>query len=361
MKHIDNEIIALLQRKTSDGTTMTAKQICNQLHSKYSLRTIQHHLKILAAPEGAQEVISSVGPYNAINYNINAEAVSHIHGEQMTVEERNLLHSMLEEFQCDKNLENTARSLQKKLLAFTDAKGEHFLDFPSNDNPTLFKSPTPNQELIVRHGLPRITQEQTEENLKQIFTCIRQNTVCDILYNQSVKEQKKTIECLPILIFKADDGYYISVIKTQDNSYRQLTAGQIVSITERPEISYEVPQDIDIHAQTKDPFGFILDHEEFEAVIRLDDWQGWYAAQIDWPKGCSIAYEETNTYLLKVRTRSEWGLCNWLYKQVWAAEVLEPAWLKQKMIYDFKWALRIYKSGILNKKTYYTKTGKIRK
>ena len=75
--------------------------------------------------------------------------------------------------------------------------------------------------------------------------------------------------------------------------------------------------------------------EEFDAVVRLNEWQGLYEKEKLWPDSVSIE-KDGDSYLFKVRTIGAYWLKKWVLSLGMEAELLEPKWLRDEIREDIK-------------------------
>ena len=87
---------------------------------------------------------------------------------------------------------------------------------------------------------------------------------------------------------------------------------------------------IDIEKALSDPFGIVRGEEEFDAVVKLSDWQGYYEKEKLWPDIVRIERED-DYWLFKVRTCGAYWLKRWVMSLGKEAELLEPEWLRDEI------------------------------
>ena len=74
----------------------------------------------------------------------------------------------------------------------------------------------------------------------------------------------------------------------------------------------------------------------------MDSWQGWYEAQRNWPSSVSFTKQEDGSYIMKLKTRHEFGLIQWILKQGSSATVIEPAELRDYIKNEIVTAIKNY-------------------
>ena len=88
--------------------------------------------------------------------------------------------------------------------------------------------------------------------------------------------------------------------------------------------------DVDIEKALSDPFGIVRKTEEFDAVVKLSDGQGYYEKEKHWPDNVKIEREDDH-WLYKVRTCGAYWLKRWVMSLGKEAELLEPEWLRNEI------------------------------
>lgn len=109
---------------------------------------------------------------------------------------------------------------------------------------------------------------------------------------------------------------------------------KVESMLIKKDIPYPTPN-VDIEKALSDPFGIIREQEEFDAVVRLNEWQGLYEKEKLWPDSVSIE-KDGDSYLFKVRTIGAYWLKKWVLSLGMEAELLEPKWLRDEIREDIK-------------------------
>lgn len=94
-------------------------------------------------------------------------------------------------------------------------------------------------------------------------------------------------------------------------------------------VPYPKP-DVDIEKALSDPFGIVREDEEFDAVVKLNYWQGTYEKEKLWPDSVKIE-REGDHWLFKVRTCGIYWLKRWVMSLGKEAELLEPEWLRSNI------------------------------
>ena len=141
--------------------------------------------------------------------------------------------------------------------------------------------------------------------------------------------EKKELFVLKCFVFSG--GTYCYVMNQEGKSY--MLSVQRIERVERQLIKKNVPYpkpDVDIDKALSDPFGIVRDAEEFDAVVKLSDGQGYYEEEKLWPSSVKIERKDDH-WLFKVRTCGVYWLKRWVMSLGKEAEVLEPEWLRAEM------------------------------
>ena len=138
-------------------------------------------------------------------------------------------------------------------------------------------------------------------------------------------------ELFVIKCFVFSGGTYCYVMDIKGKSY-MLSVQRIEKVEQKllkNNIPYPTP-DVDIDKALSDPFGIVREKEEFDAVVKLSDGQGYYEKEKLWPDSVKIEREDDH-WLFKVHTCGEYWLIRWVLSLGTEAEILEPQWLRDKI------------------------------
>ena len=160
------------------------------------------------------------------------------------------------------------------------------------------------------------------------------NILDTLLEAQETKEQlyityngeRKQLYVIKCFVFSG--GTYCYVMNQEGKSY--MLSIQRIERVERQLIKKNVPYpkpDVDIERALSDPFGIVREDEEFDAVVKLNYWQGTYEKEKLWPDSVKIE-REGDHWLFKVRTCGIYWLKRWVMSLGKEAELLEPEWLR---------------------------------
>ena len=149
-------------------------------------------------------------------------------------------------------------------------------------------------------------------------------------------------ELFVIKCFVFSGGTYCYVMDIKGKSY-MLSVQRIEKVEQKllkNNIPYPTP-DVDIDKALSDPFGIVREKEEFDAVVKLSEGQGYYEKEKLWPDSVNIEKEDDH-WLFKVHTCGEYWFIRWVLSLGTEAELLEPQWLRDKIKEEIKSLAVIY-------------------
>ena len=177
------------------------------------------------------------------------------------------------------------------------------------------------------------------ETTKNLDTLLEAQETKEMLYITYYGERK---ELFVLKCFVFSGGTYCYVMNQEGKSY--MLSVQRIKRVERQLIKKNVPYpkpDVDIDKALSDPFGIVRETEEFDAVVKLSDGQGYYEEEKLWPSSVKIERKDDH-WLFKVRTCGVYWLKRWVMSLGKEAEVLEPEWLRNEMRAEVEIMAAIY-------------------
>lgn len=152
----------------------------------------------------------------------------------------------------------------------------------------------------------------------------------------------KKRELYPLKCFVFCGGIYCYVM-SGDGTVYTLSVPRITDIRKplHPENNPRPTPNINIKKALKDPFGIVMDKEEFEAVVKLSEWQGSYEAEKTWPESVNIEKKD-GYYLFKVKTCGNYWLKRWVLSLGPEAELLKPENLRAEIKSELRQAIALY-------------------
>lgn len=177
------------------------------------------------------------------------------------------------------------------------------------------------------------------ETTKNLDTLLEAQETKEMLYITYYGERK---ELFVLKCFVFSGGTYCYVMNQEGKSY--MLSVQRIERVERQLIKKNVPYpkpDVDIDKALSDPFGIVREAEEFDAVVKLSEGQGYYEEEKLWPSSVKIERKDDH-WLFKVRTCGVYWLKRWVMSLGKEAEVLEPEWLRNEMRAEAEFMAAIY-------------------
>ena len=166
------------------------------------------------------------------------------------------------------------------------------------------------------------------ETTNILDTLLEAQETKELLYITYNGEKK---ELFVIKCFVFSGGTYCYVMNQEGKSY--MLSLQRIKKVEKLLIKKNVPYpkpNVDIEKALSDPFGIVREDEEFDAVVKLNYWQGTYEKEKLWPDSVKIEREDDH-WLFKVRTCGIYWLKRWVMSLGKEAELLEPEWLRSNI------------------------------
>ena len=166
------------------------------------------------------------------------------------------------------------------------------------------------------------------ETTNILDTLLEAQETKELLYITYNGEKK---ELFVIKCFVFSGGTYCYVMNQEGKSY--MLSLQRIKKVEKLLIKKNVPYpkpNVDIEKALSDPFGIVREDEEFDAVVKLNYWQGTYEKEKLWPDSVKIE-REGDHWLFKVRTCGIYWLKRWVMSLGKEAELLEPEWLRSNI------------------------------
>lgn len=178
---------------------------------------------------------------------------------------------------------------------------------------------------------------ETTKYLDILLEAQENKELLHITYN-GWKKELFVIKC-----FVFSGGTYCYVMERDGNAY--MISVQRIERVEKPLIKKNIPYpkpNVDIEKALSDPFGIVRDKKEFDAVVKLSDWQGYYEKEKLWPESVKIERVDDH-WLFKVHTCGTYWLKRWIMSLGTEAELLEPEWLRDEIREEIESMATIYR------------------
>lgn len=199
----------------------------------------------------------------------------------------------------------------------------------------------PNLEIMSVENIGKKMTSDSLMILTFILNAIKDHKSIRMKYYAAVRDKKAFYDVFPLKVFVYDGGIYLRAQKHGKDYIQTFALERIIghpTLVDTPDNFVRVEDNADYD----DPFGPFTDKKVIEAVIHMDSWQGWYEAQRNWPSSVSFIKQEDGSYIMKLKTRHEFGLIQWILKQGSSATVIEPEELRDNIKNEIASALKNY-------------------
>lgn len=230
-------------------------------------------------------------------------------GMNLSDEEGLLLALMFNQSNIAPNMKNASESLKKKLNMF---KNMH------------------DYQIMSVFEAKKITTKKTQKIIISILDAIKNNECISLEY-KPVRRKETEYFLLPLGVFKYEEGYYLAAQKLPDGEYRTFGLERALN---KPRIytpTAPLPDRVDYKKFFDDPFGPFGHGAEFEAELKFDSFQGFFALERNWPETVSITEEDDETVTMKVKTHTVSGIKKWILSFGSSVAVISPTWLRDEI------------------------------
>lgn len=244
---------------------------------------------------------------------------------EFSQEERIILHYMMVELKKNEAVLPSFKSVRNKLASMLSQKSVAFpsLDYPKMISRKLF--PIENIKTISK-----IASKETQHIVKQLLKAINEQNRISITYHVPNKPVALEAENLsPVFAFFFDGGMYLQAL-LEDGALRTYAIERIEAVSIIKD-SIALKPDFDPYSLLTDPFGPFIGKEKIEARVWIAPAQVKYVKERKWPDDVTIRDNEDGSAIFEVTTYGEWEFVNWILSMRSQAELLEPAWLRDKV------------------------------
>ena len=235
-------------------------------------------------------------------------------GLNLNDEEALLLALMFDQGFNSPELKDSSVSLRKKLNMFRNYK---------------------EYEVLNVNQAKKVQTPETRKTIIGILNAIHEEKCVKFLY-KPVRREPQEYEIMPLAVFRYDGGFYLAAQKLPDGEFRIFGLERVVSAPTVIDYSGVLPERVDYSERFNDPFGPFDHGEEFEAVLKFDAFSGFFNAEKKWPDSVTIQTLEDETVVMRAKSRSKSGIVRFVLSFGPEVEVIEPQWLRDKMIETIK-------------------------
>lgn len=183
--------------------------------------------------------------------------------------------------------------------------------------------------------------------LETLMRAIRSNTVCVVRYKRALARPEKEYDYAPRRIVAYREGIFVLGYMVTDRGTAvplhdgptPLALHRLTGCALTRRSSEKVP---DVAPPTGEAMGVMTTGEPFEVVARFAPSAATYVAERQWSARQEVTPCEDGSVLLRVQVANEPECVSWLLGFGKAAEVLEPAWLRDRLAAELREMLAKY-------------------
>lgn len=232
-----------------------------------------------------------------------------IPGMNLNDEEALLLELLFEQSRNNPLLKDSADSLKKKICMFQNLK---------------------KYEILSKSTVNKIETEKTKTIMMAVLDAINRSK-CLVIRYKPVNRDVQDYRIMPLGVFKYDAGFYLAAQKLPDGEYRTFGIERVLDSPVEFDFDGALPERFDFEELFDDPFGPFNHCEEFEAVLKFDAYHGVFNEEKAWPGDVKIEKQPDGSVIMRAKTKSYSGVEEYILSFGDGVEVLEPAWLREKI------------------------------
>ena len=183
--------------------------------------------------------------------------------------------------------------------------------------------------------------------LETLMRAIRGNAVCVVRYKRALDSPEKEYDYAPRRIVAYREGIFVLGYRVTDrgtalplhDSPTPLALHRFRSCALTRRTAEAVP---DVPPPAGEAMGFMTTGEPFEVLVRFAPAAATYVAERQWSAHQEVTLCADGSVLLRVQVANEPECVSWLLGVGVAAEVLEPAWLREKLAVELEEMLAKY-------------------
>jgi len=172
---------------------------------------------------------------------------------------------------------------------------------------------------------------------------LRQQT-CQVEYHSFHDDRTKNFKIDPLCFFERSGGLYLFVRATSFDQIRMLAVERIVGLTPTGG-NFCAPEGFDPDALLEEAFDLNYD-DPVTVKVRFPADQARYIAERRWAKVQRITTQKDGSIVLELTTSGWWDVKKWVLSFGAAAEVLEPAGMREEIQADLRGALDRYQEAV---------------
>ncbi|WP_168161238.1 helix-turn-helix transcriptional regulator [Desulfatibacillum aliphaticivorans] len=177
-----------------------------------------------------------------------------------------------------------------------------------------------------------------QEILQNLITAISSKRVCRVTYQALYADKARSFHILPLKIFSHKDSIYVHTQRSnpqgepnkKDDYFPLLSVHRFKSV-EVLENTFELPKNYDFEAFFNKTFG-VMKGETFLVKAQFFDLAATYVCERNWSANQKIEKQEDGSTILEFEASSEYEVIAWTLSFRENAKILEPDWLKEKVV-----------------------------
>lgn len=184
----------------------------------------------------------------------------------------------------------------------------------------------------------RIDYTPFQDSLSRLIEAIGKRLICKVSYQSQGASKPKDFYIMPLKLFSHRETIYLHSRRATEKGQRFKKSGfdpllavhrfKNVEITETP---FVYPKDFDFEAAFNNNFG-IMKEKPFTVQAAFWGWAARYVAERTWSNGQAVKPIEDGGIELTFESASVAEVIGWLLSFGPDAEVLEPQWLRQRVV-----------------------------
>ena len=179
-----------------------------------------------------------------------------------------------------------------------------------------------------------------DEIIDTLTDAMLQQQTCLVEYHSFSDDKTKGFKIDPLCFFERNGGLYLFARATRYDQIRMMAVERIAKLTPTDSI-FCAPEGFDPDSLLEEAFDLNYD-DPVSVRIRFAADQARYIAERKWAKVQKITNQKDGSIILDMTTSGWWDVKKWVLSFGAAAEVIEPAAMREEIQAEFKAALSRY-------------------
>lgn len=199
-------------------------------------------------------------------------------------------------------------------------------------------------------GKGRINYEPFQDYLETITWAIRENRVCLVKYKKSINREEREFDYAPKRLVAYREGIFVlgyvvtdrGAVKPRHDGPTPLALHRLTDCILTRRTSERVPG---VPPPTQEALGIMDKGTPFEVVVKFAPSAATYVAERQWSAKQQLTRCADGSIVLRVQAANEPECLSWVLGFGTAAELLEPAWLREKIAQTVAGMAGLYAGG----------------